>query len=233
MTSHRLVLGLLLAAGLGAAAHAATPVVLDFHGLDGGDARERPGNFYNGGFGSEGSGRGPAFGITFSDDALVACKLGFACDDPEAEGQPTDVLRFLDPRAAFAPGLEPEAPSVMNVAGGFTDAVSFIYASSSAGSIRIWSGANGTGTLLGSMDLHATCKVAELCPFEAVDKNFTGLGHSVEFVDFDFHLAGFDDIGLTLADAHSAAPEPAAWGLMIGGFGLAGATLRRRRSLAA
>jgi len=31
----------------------------------------------------------------------------------------------------------------------------------------------------------------------------------------------------------SAVPEPAAWALMIGGFGLAGATLRRRRALAA
>jgi hypothetical protein len=30
----------------------------------------------------------------------------------------------------------------------------------------------------------------------------------------------------------SAAPEPTTWALMIGGFGLAGATLRRRRSLA-
>ncbi|PZQ55625.1 MAG: hypothetical protein DI570_22025 [Phenylobacterium zucineum] len=32
--------------------------------------------------------------------------------------------------------------------------------------------------------------------------------------------------------APSAAPEPATWALMIGGFGMAGATLRRRRSLA-
>jgi hypothetical protein len=31
----------------------------------------------------------------------------------------------------------------------------------------------------------------------------------------------------------SAAPEPAAWGLMIAGFGLAGAALRRRRAAAA
>ena len=30
----------------------------------------------------------------------------------------------------------------------------------------------------------------------------------------------------------SAAPEPAAWALMIGGFGMAGATLRRRRTIA-
>ena len=39
---------------------------------------------------------------------------------------------------------------------------------------------------------------------------------------------------VSLADAHaSAAPEPAGWALMIGGFGLAGAALRRRRMAAA
>jgi len=106
---------------------------------------------------------------------------------------------------------------------------------SSAGSIRIWSGLNGTGTLLASMDLGIShgCEDFTDCSFESVDKSFVGLGRSVEFVNFDFGLTGFDDIGLTLADAHSAAPEPAAWALMIGGFGLAGAALRRRRSLAA
>ncbi|MBS0359785.1 MAG: PEPxxWA-CTERM sorting domain-containing protein [Proteobacteria bacterium] len=35
-----------------------------------------------------------------------------------------------------------------------------------------------------------------------------------------------------LASGFAAAPEPAAWALMIGGFGLAGAMLRRRRALA-
>jgi hypothetical protein len=38
---------------------------------------------------------------------------------------------------------------------------------------------------------------------------------------------GLDDVSLT------AVPEPASWALMIGGFGLAGATLRRRKALAA
>jgi len=230
-----LALGLLLAASLGAAAHAATPIVLDFNGLNGGnDAIGRPGEFYNGGLGSVGTGPGPAYGITFSSDALVDCNLGFACDDPRAEGMPTDVLRFLDPRAAFAPGEDADAPSVMNVAGGFTGGVSFIYASAAAGSVRIWSGANGTGKLLGSMDLGVTrgCDDSQDCAFEGVDLSFAGLGHSVEFVNFDFDLAGFDDIHLTLADNGSAVPEPAAWAMMIAGFGLAGATLRRRRGLA-
>ncbi len=36
-----------------------------------------------------------------------------------------------------------------------------------------------------------------------------------------------------LGDAGGAVPEPATWALMIGGFGLAGATLRRRKTVAA
>jgi hypothetical protein len=43
---------------------------------------------------------------------------------------------------------------------------------------------------------------------------------------------GFDAVSLFRQDAASA-PEPAAWALMLGGFGLAGAALRRRRALAA
>ncbi len=41
------------------------------------------------------------------------------------------------------------------------------------------------------------------------------------------------DVGLPIGalPAGSGAPEPAAWGLMIGGFGLVGAALRRRRVL--
>ena len=41
-----------------------------------------------------------------------------------------------------------------------------------------------------------------------------------------------DNVLVTGPKAASAAPEPATWALMIGGFGLAGATLRRRRALA-
>lgn len=36
----------------------------------------------------------------------------------------------------------------------------------------------------------------------------------------------------TIADAPAAVPEPASWALMVGGFGLAGAAMRRRRSVA-
>ncbi|WP_293907112.1 PEPxxWA-CTERM sorting domain-containing protein [Phenylobacterium sp.] len=41
-----------------------------------------------------------------------------------------------------------------------------------------------------------------------------------------------DHMLVTSMNVGSGAPEPAAWALMIGGFGLAGTALRRRRSLA-
>ena len=53
----------------------------------------------------------------------------------------------------------------------------------------------------------------------------TGLSHSLqEISNWEFSVQD---------GAGTAVPEPGAWALMIGGFGLAGATLRRRRALAA
>jgi hypothetical protein len=59
-------------------------------------------------------------------------------------------------------------------------------------------------------------------------------GNSFEHQDYqgsgNRHLTG----SVSLATAAGAVPEPSAWMLMIGGFGLAGATLRlRRRAFAA
>jgi len=47
---------------------AADPIVLTFSGPQN---MERPLNYYNGGFGSLGSGPGPAFGISFSQNVTV------------------------------------------------------------------------------------------------------------------------------------------------------------------
>ena len=53
-------------------------------------------------------------------------------------------------------------------------------------------------------------------------------------VTYDFKNDGatMDEVRFVF-DPSAAVPEPASWALMIGGFGLAGATLRRRRGVAA
>ena len=50
----------------------------------------------------------------------------------------------------------------------------------------------------------------------------SGLGQNVQIADFAPDASSF----------RASVPEPAAWGLMLAGFGLAGATLRRRRRAA-
>ena len=42
----------------------------------------------------------------------------------------------------------------------------------------------------------------------------------------------YDDLGFVFTNVRAGVPEPAAWALMLGGFGLVGASMRRRRSQA-
>lgn len=60
--------------------------------------------------------------------------------------------------------------------------------------------------------------------------DFTALGTTADFAVYgrnDPYISEVDNF--RLSDA-GAVPEPATWALMLGGFGLAGAALRRRRS---
>jgi hypothetical protein len=50
---------------------------------------------------------------------------------------------------------------------------------------------------------------------------------------FQLTAAGGDSLAVTSIRPAGGVPEPAAWALMIGGFGLAGAALRRQRRLVA
>jgi hypothetical protein len=58
------------------------------------------------------------------------------------------------------------------------------------------------------------------------DENGGPSGALANGINFDFPSESFDILGTV----DSGVPEPATWALMIGGFGLAGAVLRRRRT---
>lgn len=70
----------------------------------------------------------------------------------------------------------------------------------------------------------------------------TPAGHGTASFEDDYRSAvvlrwkpsstvAIDNIGFDVKAVTSAVPEPATWALMIGGFGLAGAALRRRRTV--
>jgi hypothetical protein len=186
MTTLVAVSGLALLAPI--AAHAGTTVTLTFEGLKDG---EEVLNYYNGGFGSDGSGPGPNYGVTFGSAALASIAdaaggSGNFADNPSG----VTTVFFLS-----GGGL------VMNVAGGFTGGFSFYFASGgSTGSVTVYDGPNGTGNALATVQLPAT---GENCDgsnytfscWQTSGITFTGTAQSVNFAGVADQI-GFDNITL-------------------------------------
>jgi len=106
---------------------------LDFGGLNYG---EEVLNYYNGGLGSQGSGPGTNFGITFTPSFLA--------------------VMVIPPYGPDRGGLLNGPSAIMNVSGGFTNVFSFYYGSSdNSGLVTLWSGLDGTGVPLLSLPLSA------------------------------------------------------------------------------
>ena len=171
--------------------------------------------YYNGGADSSGN-IGPALGISFGGDAL-----GLKNTDP-------------DPFFTNAPTplgvLAPVGPaSTMNVTAGLADTLGFFYSSSASvpNGVQVWSGLDGTGSVLASFDLAANaqargCSSSAFCNFDMLSSGFTGLARSVTFGNAA-NAAAFDNITVT------PVPEPSVVLLMsLGAAGLLAA--RRRRA---
>ena len=89
-----------------------------------------------------------------------------------------------------------------------------------------WIGMSGTNTNLSWLYSYTTPRP---------DQTYTLVGERVNVSlgttgSSNFRVHGFDAV---VAPPAGAVPEPATWALMIGGFGLAGSALRRRRALVA
>lgn len=206
----------------------AQATTLTFEGLA---DQETVGSYYAGGTGDLGTGPGPNHGVTFTGNAfaLVRSNLG-GSGNFGGEPSPGTALVFSDP---------PGTAAYMNVAGGFSDMLGLFYSAPAVpGTIRLFSGLDGTGTLLATLLLPVTpfgsvagCPMnpgASFCPFASANVAFAGSARSVDFGG-TLNDVVFDNITFGSA-ASSVVPEPATVVLLAGGLlGVAGAGAWRRR----
>jgi hypothetical protein len=191
------------------------------------------GGFYNGGTSGDGT-TGTNYGIEFSSNALAFCQntLGTVCSNGSRGGLGDPASAFTG--LAFLQGTQ----AFMNRASGFTTGFSFFYTSiGSTGSFSVWDGLNGTGNLLGTVDLAATqaggCDAgygAGYCPYEAASLAFAGTAYSVTFAGVANGI-GFDDVTFGSITPGTVVPEPGSVALVAAGlFGIAVAARRRKIS---
>ena len=191
--------------------------------------------FYNGGTSSDGT-TGVNYGVEFSPNALAIClnSLVAVCSNTSRGGLGNPLsqrggLFFLDGAQTF-----------MNRSAGFTVGFSFLYAAiNSGGSFSVFSGINGTGSLLGTTVLGTTTSncvgySAGFCPFVAGSLGFAGTGRSVVFAGVANQIV-FDDVtfGSVIPDSpppNTNAPEPASIALVAAGLAAVGAAARRRKN---
>lgn len=175
-------------------------------------------------------------GITFTPNAfaLVRTNLGGSGTFGGEPSPGTALVFFTDPTDP-AP-----QPAYFNVAGGFTGGLGLFYsAPGMPGTVRIFSGLDATGTLLGTVALSMTPNGAVtlncpnnpgsfFCPMVAGGTSFAGVAHSVDFgaVTNDFV---FDNVTLGAA-APALLPEPSGVALTVTGLLAIGAASRRRRA---
>jgi hypothetical protein len=178
-----------------AAQAAASDFTLDFGGLQ---DHEEVLSYYDGGFGSLGSGPGPDFNLTFTSSFLAI------------EATPP----YGPPRVGLLDG----PTATMNSSDGFSGFFSFYYeATDNSGLVTLWSGLDGTGSLLLSVPLD------QADDWTPAGGGFGGTAMSVVFTGTADALR-FDQI----TDRGAVIPEPST--ILLMGTGLASlATLLRRR----
>jgi hypothetical protein len=197
----------------------AATVTVDFDGLNDLDFI---GDAYNGGAstpansGSTTPHSGPNYGISFGPSVISAAN---SVDFTYYSNAPT-------PGAVMA---AVDADGAMNVASGFTGQLSFYYSTTADTSVNVYSGLNGTGDLLGTINLLANataangCTEIAYCFWSVATFDFAGLAKSIQFGS-TAGLAAFDDVTV------NAVPLPAAGWLLLSALGGFGAL---RRKLAA
>jgi len=186
-------------------AHGFDPI-LTFEGMKQGELVH---DYYNGGFaltgnnglGGPGSGPGAAYGVSFTNDGVVLTDGKHYVGEPSSPG----VMLLGD-------NSVPGGASVsvtMNAPGGFINNLSFFYASIDApGLAQIYSGVDGTGSLLAQITLPITTPSVNpanpIAFFNSapVYMQFLGVAQSAVFKGGNQQIL-FDDIGFV-----QSIPEP-------------------------
>ncbi len=201
------ILGLLLLSVSSAFANSSTPELMNFNYFPN---LQSVGSFYNGG-----GGNGvPDFGVSFSNFWGVRNGSGNFGPDPTH----TPIV-FINSLATASAGAN--VTGTMTVGPGFTNGLNFLFTAAfgqgQSELITVWSGANGTGTVLATLRLYsndASC-ASSACMWTSVSTGFTGTAHSVTF------SGPADEMGITditLGSTRTAIPEPSAIYLLATGL---------------
>jgi hypothetical protein len=193
-----LSLWFLLSASL---AQANSVELLNFIGLQSG---QPVGTFYDG----SGTAGTPNYGIFFSSNFIglrpSSLNLGAGSLGPDPNSTPYIYIS------------NSTLPGVMNVENGFTSGLNFFYASLANETVTVWSGINGTGTVLASMTLSASCLGSPTgCLWFDTGLHFSGTAQSVTFSG-PGNSIGLSNI--TLGQSITAVPEPSS--IYLFGIGL-------------
>jgi hypothetical protein len=180
------------------------------------------GNFYNG---TGGSGT-PNYRVSFSSN-FYGLRSVYA---PINAGSGNFSLDPTQTPAIFINGITgSQVTGSMNVSNGFSSGINFFYAAGFQEMVQVWSGANGTGTLLATLTLspnNGSCSPSPAyCNWTNVGLSFTGVAKSVTFSGAANGI-GITDI--TLGQSTTVMPEPSAVFLVATGlFGIGVQRLRR------